>query len=54
MTTLNRQTKRLSIWFNRATTSIGDLKYQSDWTLQDIGLSRYRSYLDSCRPFWLA
>lgn len=53
MMTIHRQTKRITAWLNRATTSSGELKHFSDRALQDIGLSRYRTGADAYKPFWM-
>ncbi len=53
MTTINRQTKRLATWLERATLR-RELTNLGDRTLQDIGLSRRRVSIEICQPFWMA
>jgi len=53
MSTINRQTARITKWLTRAIAR-DDLTALSDQALQDIGIVRYQLSIEACKPFWMA
>ena len=53
MSTINQQTKLIATWLNTMTRR-SELTNLSDRILQDIGLSRCYTSVESCKPFWVA
>jgi uncharacterized protein YjiS (DUF1127 family) len=53
MSTINQQTKLIATWLNNMTRR-SELTNLSDRILQDIGLSRCYTSVESCKPFWVA
>ncbi len=53
MTTIENQSRRVANWFGHSRRST-ELAALSDRALQDIGLLRYQSPAETCKPFWMA
>ena len=53
MSAINRRTKRITRWLDHMTRR-SELTNLSDRILQDIGLSRCYTSVQTCKPFWMA
>ena len=53
MSTINQQTKRITRWLDHMIWR-SESTNLSDRILQDIGLSRCYTSVQTCKPFWMA
>jgi uncharacterized protein YjiS (DUF1127 family) len=53
MSTINQQTKLIATWLNNMARR-SELTNLSDRILQDIGLARCYTSVQTCKPFWMA